>query len=268
MTGRAASAAFRRDRAIVIAAIIAISMLAWGHTLWLAAHMSMMEMPGAAAGSGSTAATSTPHVGMPGASGAMPEMHAGAMSTAAEPAFRPWRFSDFAFMFVMWAVMMVGMMTPSVTPMVLLYAAVGRNADWYLGRWRAMAAAETNRSWNWAACLFGPFWFAWRRMWLPAAIVAIAFVILTLVSTAGDTLGRLSTFGMIAVGFVTGLIGNHVYRLHVKRRVKAAGAEGAELALETLRKNGGTSSMALVAAILIATAGVIVMSQAGWRAVR
>ena len=31
-------------------------------------------------------------------------------------------------MFAMWSVMMVGMMTPSVAPMVLLYAAAGRKA--------------------------------------------------------------------------------------------------------------------------------------------
>ena len=33
---------------------------------------------------------------------------------------------EFAFVFAMWAVMMVGMMTPSATPMILIYARVGR----------------------------------------------------------------------------------------------------------------------------------------------
>ena len=32
--------------------------------------------------------------------------------------------AHFAFMFAMWVVMMIGMMTPSVAPMVLLYVAV------------------------------------------------------------------------------------------------------------------------------------------------
>ena len=35
----------RRDRAIVIAAIVAISVLAWAYTLWLAAHMRMPAPP-------------------------------------------------------------------------------------------------------------------------------------------------------------------------------------------------------------------------------
>ena len=35
-----------------------------------------------------------------------------------------WGPSDLGIVFLMWAIMMVGMMLPSVTPMVLLYAAV------------------------------------------------------------------------------------------------------------------------------------------------
>jgi predicted metal-binding membrane protein len=38
----------------------------------------------------------------------------------------PWSGGEFAFMFLMWAVMMVAMMLPSATPMVLRYARVGR----------------------------------------------------------------------------------------------------------------------------------------------
>ena len=34
---------------------------------------------------------------------------------------------EFAFVFAMWTVMMVGMMTPSAAPMFLMYARVGRH---------------------------------------------------------------------------------------------------------------------------------------------
>src|SRR5262249_57898715 len=44
------------------------------------------------------------------------------------PATAPWTLIELAFVFVMWAVMMVGMMTPSVAPMLLIYARVGRQA--------------------------------------------------------------------------------------------------------------------------------------------
>jgi len=42
------------------------------------------------------------------------------------PANEPWRAIEFAYVFLMWAVMMVGMMAPSAAPMILMYARVGR----------------------------------------------------------------------------------------------------------------------------------------------
>jgi predicted metal-binding membrane protein len=42
------------------------------------------------------------------------------------PADMPWRAMEFAFVFAMWTVMMVGMMTPSAAPMFLMYARMGR----------------------------------------------------------------------------------------------------------------------------------------------
>jgi predicted metal-binding membrane protein len=43
-------------------------------------------------------------------------------------ALHPWTAHDFAMMLLMWAVMMVGMMVPSATPMALVYAGVARKA--------------------------------------------------------------------------------------------------------------------------------------------
>jgi predicted metal-binding membrane protein len=48
----------------------------------------------------------------------------GSMSMTAE--LRPWTAAEAGSMFVMWAVMMVAMMTPSAAPVVLLYARIAR----------------------------------------------------------------------------------------------------------------------------------------------
>ena len=83
------------------------------------------------------------------------------MSAMMSPEFIPWTAGHFAFMFAMWVVMMIGMMTPSVVPMVLLYAAIGRRsagqgppfapAGWfvagYLLAWAAFAAVATLLQW-------------------------------------------------------------------------------------------------------------------------
>jgi hypothetical protein len=41
---------------------------------------------------------------------------------------RPWEAADFILIFLMWAIMMVGMMVPSAAPTVVIYAAVARKA--------------------------------------------------------------------------------------------------------------------------------------------
>jgi predicted metal-binding membrane protein len=127
---------------MVVAALAAITVLAWGYILWRPAQMSAMDMHGAA--------------------GEMSSMGMGGVSIVAEPAFRSWSLADFGFVFIMWAVMMVGMMTPSVAPMVVLYATVGRKAaaggrplaatGWFLGgylsAWVAFSLAATGAQWT------------------------------------------------------------------------------------------------------------------------
>lgn len=94
----------RRDRAIIFAALIVITGLSWAYMLWLVDDMAMggMDMTGFRM--------------IPAGMGLM------------MPASAPWQPIEFAFVFAMWMVMMIGMMTPSAAPMILLYGRVGRQA--------------------------------------------------------------------------------------------------------------------------------------------
>ena len=127
----ALTALLKRDRIVVTACLALLTLLAWAYVLWLSTNMGMATnltpaettvsepssgMAGMDTGDGGTSTDSMDGMDMSGTSGQL------------EPAFRAWAPADFAFMFAMWSVMMVGMMTPSVAPMVLLYAAVGRKA--------------------------------------------------------------------------------------------------------------------------------------------
>jgi predicted metal-binding membrane protein len=104
MIDAALESVLRRDRFVTGAALVMVTALAWVYVLWLAADMEMggMDMAGFRM--------------IPAGMGLM------------MPMSEPWRPIEFAFVFVMWAVMMVGMMTPSVTPMILIYARMGRQA--------------------------------------------------------------------------------------------------------------------------------------------
>jgi predicted metal-binding membrane protein len=123
----------RRDRTVIVSALGLLLALAWAYVLWIAAYMDMggMEM--------------SEFRMIPASIGIM------------APALAPWSPFEFFLVFVMWAVMMIGMMTPSVTPMILIHARVARQAAaqhkpfaataWfaagYLAAWIAFALAAT-----------------------------------------------------------------------------------------------------------------------------
>jgi predicted metal-binding membrane protein len=83
-------APFRRDRAIVLIALVTLTGLSWVYLFYDARRMTagICEM-------------------------CMPLAHA-------------WTLHEILIVFVMWAIMMIGMMTPSVTPAVLLFAGLNR----------------------------------------------------------------------------------------------------------------------------------------------
>ena len=99
------AAVLRRDRIVIILAVALLTVLAWSYLLWLSADMNMggMDMTGL-------------------------RMIRSGMGLMV-PTDMPWRAMEFAFVFAMWTVMMVGMMTPSAAPMFLMYARVGRQTD-------------------------------------------------------------------------------------------------------------------------------------------
>jgi predicted metal-binding membrane protein len=95
----------RRDRVVIVLALALLTLLAWGYLLWLSADMSMGGME------------TTGFRMIPAGIGLMVS------------ARTPWLATEFALVFVMWTVMMVGMMTPSAAPMFLMYARIGRHTE-------------------------------------------------------------------------------------------------------------------------------------------
>jgi len=137
MTDTTLETVLRRDRWIVGGAIAILVALAWAYVLWLANDMDMggMDMTGFRM--------------IPAGIGIM------------LPATEPWHAIEFGYVFLMWAVMMVGMMAPSAAPMILLYARVGRGgkaqgrpfaatgwfAAGYLLVWSGFSLAATILQW-------------------------------------------------------------------------------------------------------------------------
>jgi predicted metal-binding membrane protein len=101
----AQTAVLRRDRVVIVLALALLTALAWSYLLWLSADLSMggMDMTGF-------------------------RMIPSGMALMV-PADTPWLAGEFALVFIMWTVMMVGMMTPSAAPMFLTYARTGRQTE-------------------------------------------------------------------------------------------------------------------------------------------
>lgn len=127
---RAVEGFLRRDRQIVAGALGLLTCVAWVYLLLLVDEMGMT-------------------------------LTGGMQDVGRMLVLEPWTALDAAFMFSMWAVMMVGMMTPSATPMILLYALVLRRKAGsgnpviptaaffagYVAVWTVFSATATGAQW-------------------------------------------------------------------------------------------------------------------------
>lgn len=150
MTDTTLQAILRRDRYAVMAALVLLTALAWAYVLWLAGR-------------------------------AMPDMVMGMDMGAVAPQMRPWSLTDLLFSFAMWAVMMAGMMLPSVAPVILLYVLVGRQAE-------AMHKPLAATGWFMGGYLLAWSGFSLLICLLQAALVQAALLTPKLAST-NDLLG-------------------------------------------------------------------------------
>jgi|ETNmetMinimDraft_26_1059896.scaffolds.fasta_scaffold08844_4 predicted metal-binding membrane protein len=136
--GTVIEAVLKRDRTLVLTGIVAITALAWAYMVYLAWRMGDMDM------------------------GSSMEMGGGMAMEMAMPQMQAWGPMDLVLMFVMWAVMMVAMMTPSAAPMVLLFATIRRKRSQdvgafastfvflsgYLAVWTAYSLLATLAQWG------------------------------------------------------------------------------------------------------------------------
>ncbi len=113
-----------RDQIPIATALAGITIISWAY-LFLLAHQMTMMMDG---------------MGM---------------------TFMPWSATDFTLMFVMWWVMMIGMMTPSAAPMILIFDRIGKGrrkrgqsfvptavfATGYLAAWGVFSLIATLAQW-------------------------------------------------------------------------------------------------------------------------
>jgi predicted metal-binding membrane protein len=148
------SAALARQRAIVVASLGAVIVLAWAYLLWMAWGMQHMDV---------------------------------GASMLLMPRMTDWGPVDLLLVFLMWAVMMAAMMLPSALPMVLAYGVAARDAPararvlgvavfvaGSLAIWRLFSAIMTLLQWGLLeARLVSPMMQS-RSPWFGGAILVAA----------------------------------------------------------------------------------------------
>ena len=165
----ALSAALRRERAVVLLALFLVAAIAWTWLVLESRAMSGMTVSGTAgmADMGGMA-------DMPG----MEDMDMGSMPPPS-PGPAPWSIALAAYLFAMWFVMMIGMMTPSVAPVIHLYLGVAR---------RARHDGHSFASGLW---FFSGYLVAWAGFSLLAAALQWTLQSSSLMSAAMQTSSRL-----------------------------------------------------------------------------
>ncbi len=153
----------RRDRVIIATALAIIAALSWIYILtliWQMDHdatMGGMDMQG---------------------------MVMAGMSMMAIP-----QLAELPVLFLMWSVMMVGMMTPSAAPMILLYARVGRQA------------AAKGRPFSATSWFAAGYLLAWIGFSIIASLLQFWLQRQALLTPAMDSASRLfSAFVLLAAG--------------------------------------------------------------------
>jgi hypothetical protein len=128
-----------------------------------------------------------------------------------------------------------------------------------------MAAKKSQLSWNWAACLLSVYWFAYRKMWVPALILLLVFVALGLLGLVSAPLMLAGSLLSILAVTATGALGTAFYRQHVLRLAREAAALEPEAAMAQLRAKGGVSRPAVVLLLVLSLAAGAGAGYLGWQ---
>ncbi len=172
----------RRDRLPAFAGLIGVTVLAWLYLIWLARGVGDMAGAGDMGGMSGAGMSDMSGGGMSGG------MSAGDMAGMAMPALGVWSATYAVLMFLMWTIMMVGMMLPAAAPMILLYdrvrerqeakgaslAGTGVFALGYLAAWALFSLGATAAQWGLErAALLSPMMVS-ASPWLGGGLLILA----------------------------------------------------------------------------------------------
>ncbi len=136
---------------------------------------------------------------------------------------------------------------------------VGKNYDYYIGKWDKIEKKKNKTSWNWAAFFLGPFWFGYRKMYIPILFFAGAYLIIDLFlylshyEYTEDLYSPIDRAMGLPISIILGLLGNYLYLNHTNKVVDKANLLPLNVEQKKLwlKKKGGTSWLGVLLTICI-----------------
>ncbi len=149
-------------------------------------------------------------------------------------------------------------------------SAVGQNVDYYVTHWALDRETPRTISWNWAAFLFNVYWLAYRRMYrefftFAGVMLLLAALMLAASLVSGsdpearfpapwDTIAIvIGLLFIVAIGAGFGSLANLLYLKKVRRTIETAKRQhsSSQARLDSIRKKGGTSPLAVGVLVVI-----------------
>lgn len=116
---------------------------------------------------------------------------------------------------------------------------IGENSEYYVGVFQTMRSLSKKTSWNTSAFLFGGLWYAYRKMYLYAAVYASLAFFISLSGTLGSIVS-------VALTICSSVFGNYLYMTYVQKKLQEERNMSEPFRSQHMLKNGGTSAVSCV----------------------
>lgn len=103
---------------------------------------------------------------------------------------------------------------------------------------------KAKKSWNWGAFLGGPFWLAYRKMYLYAVLFTIIDILLISFSNVFiDPSGKVSGWLQLVLYVIVGILSNNLYLHHAEQKITKISTMYGDTERQNIRLSqaGGTS---------------------------
>lgn len=138
---------------------------------------------------------------------------------------------------------------------------VGKNNDYYINKWNKLKSKNSKISWNWAAFFLGPFWFGYRKMYIPVVFIAVIYFLVDFsfyliqyqFSEETYLFDPIQNLLLFPLTILLSLFGNYYYIKHTNKNIDKLKLQPYNLEQKRtwLKRKGGTSWLGVAITLVI-----------------